>query len=220
MPAYGDRIARLLPHMPQAVVFDMDGLLLDTETLYRQAHQLASAALGYPMSDALHGTLIGVPRDQTEVRLAEAFGPAFDLRSYDARFQTEFARLCEGGIPLRPGVHALLDALDRHRLPHAVATSTGQAARHTPSAGGRDPAPFRRGRDPGRRHVRQTASGNVPHGRIENTDAAGAMPGSGRSASWRTRRIRRRHDDGHGPKSASADGRDRRALRRHPDQPG
>ena len=137
MADHDDRIARLLPRMPQAVVFDMDGLLLDTETLYRQAHQFASAALGYPMSDALHGTLIGVPRDQAEIRLAEAFGPAFDLRSYDARFQTEFARLCEGGIPLRPGVHALLDALDRHRLPHAVATSTGRAlaTRHLQEAG-------------------------------------------------------------------------------------
>ena len=123
--------------MPQAVVFDMDGLLLDTETLYRQAHQSTSAALDYPMTDALHGTLIGVPKDQTELRLAAAFGPAFDLQAYDTRFQADFARACDAGIPLRPGVHALLDALDRYGLPRSVATSTNRAlaTRHLREAG-------------------------------------------------------------------------------------
>lgn len=110
-----------------ACIFDMDGLLLDSESLYRAAHQAAADALGYAMDDALHGSLIGMPRDRTEAILAASFGPVFDLARYDALFGRHFSRLCAGGIPLRPGVLDLLATLDARALPRAVATSTARA---------------------------------------------------------------------------------------------
>lgn len=115
---------------PQAVVFDMDGLLLDTERLYRAAHIAACGELGHTMDEALYGTLIGMPREISELRLLEAFGPDLPLVDYRARCERHFNLSCRGTIPLRPGALALLDFLQAHGIPRAVATSTeGERAR-------------------------------------------------------------------------------------------
>jgi HAD superfamily hydrolase (TIGR01509 family) len=117
---------RLLPRTPRAVVFDMDGLLLDTEILYRTAHIAAAAELGHVMDEALYGTLIGIPRETAELRLLEAFGASLELPDYHARCERQFSALCGTSVPLRPGVPALLDALDAWAMPRAVATSTAR----------------------------------------------------------------------------------------------
>ena len=126
-----------LPRMPRAVVFDMDGLLLDTERLYRDAHKAASAELGHQMDDGLYGSMIGMPRERSEQALLAAFGHGLLLPDYHARCERHFVRLRGHAVPLRPGVAALLDALDRLGLPRAVATSTaGERARqHLREAG-------------------------------------------------------------------------------------
>ena len=122
---------------PQAVVFDMDGLLLDSERLYRTAHIAACGELGHGMDEALYGTLIGVPREISELRLLEAFGPDLPLEDYRERCERHFNLLCQGTVPLRPGALALIDFLQAHGIPSAVATSTerGRARQHLQQAG-------------------------------------------------------------------------------------
>ena len=44
---------------PGAVIFDMDGLLLDSEPLYRVTWQTAAAELGFPIDDALYACFVG-----------------------------------------------------------------------------------------------------------------------------------------------------------------
>jgi len=51
----------ILPRAPQAVVFDMDGLLFDTERVYQDAILAAAAELGVPMTVEVFRTLIGTP---------------------------------------------------------------------------------------------------------------------------------------------------------------
>ena len=52
----------------------MDGLLLDSETIYRAAHMQASADAGFTMSDALHISLVGRPAEAAERLLTDAMG--------------------------------------------------------------------------------------------------------------------------------------------------
>ncbi len=73
-----------LSRPPEAVIFDMDGLLLDTETTYRTAIFATCADLGFEMTAALHATMIGSPRDRSEAELAKTFGPAFPFERYYA----------------------------------------------------------------------------------------------------------------------------------------
>ena len=110
-----------------AVILDMDGLMLDTEHLYKSAWQRAASQLGYPLDDAFYFTLVGRTNTAGETALAERFGPQFPL----ADFRDLWARLwredvAASGIPRKPGLNELLDYLAAKKVPVAVATSSDQ----------------------------------------------------------------------------------------------
>lgn len=116
----------MIPDPLHAVIFDMDGLLLDTEVLYRVAIFAACAAQGHEMVEHVHLSLIGTPKDLGDARLMAYFGRSFDLERYHLACAQHFDGLCETEIPLRPGVTELLEALGYAAIPAAVATSTAR----------------------------------------------------------------------------------------------
>lgn len=116
----------MIPKPLHAVIFDMDGLLLDTEVLYRAAIFAACAAQGHEMVDHVHLSLIGTPKDLGDAKLTAYFGATFDLERYHVACGQHFDRLCETEVPLRPGVRSLLRVLEDAAIPTAVATSTAR----------------------------------------------------------------------------------------------
>jgi HAD superfamily hydrolase (TIGR01509 family) len=117
----------MIPSPLSAVIFDKDGLLLDTETVVRKAMFDACTDLGYTMEDALHLSLIGGARDSTDERLRAHFGPGFPLEVYRERCRLHFEHICREEIPVKPGARELLMFLKQHAIPAGVATSTNRA---------------------------------------------------------------------------------------------
>ena len=108
-----------------AVILDMDGLMLDTEVIYKIAWQKAASQLGFALDDAFYFTLVGRTNADGESALMERFGADFPI----VQFRELWADLWRGeveesGIPLKPGLTELLDYLEEQRIPVAVATSS------------------------------------------------------------------------------------------------
>lgn len=108
-----------------AVVFDMDGLMLDTEPIYKRAWQAASAALGFPIDDGFYATFVGRPNAQCERDLLVRFGSAFPLELFRGRWRQLWNEGAKAdGIARKPGLLELLTFLEARCLPIAVATSS------------------------------------------------------------------------------------------------
>jgi HAD superfamily hydrolase (TIGR01509 family) len=117
----------ILPEI-EAVLCDMDGLLLDSERLSMTALRLAAAELGTDLPEAFCHSMIGSPMDVCAALTRERAGPDFPVERYVALHESILARLVEAdGMATRPGVAALLDMLDQRGLKRAVVTSSARA---------------------------------------------------------------------------------------------
>ena len=112
----------------RAVIFDMDGVILDTEPVHRAAWQRAAAGCGFRITDEMYAECLGRTDADGAAILLRTFGEAFPLpkfRSCRALYWREHVAL--HGVRTKPGLFDLLDLLDTHRLPRAVATGTHRA---------------------------------------------------------------------------------------------
>ena len=83
-------LAMSLPRIPQAVVFDMDGLLFDTEVIYREAMIATALRLGFEMPDQVFLALIGLPADASRAQLLGHYGNDFDVDTFWVEFGERF----------------------------------------------------------------------------------------------------------------------------------
>lgn len=118
---------RLPSALPAAVVFDMDGLMLDTERLDRDLWQAAARRHGLDIPDALHATLVGRRIADAERTLLEHFGTGFPLAQLRAEVHAQWEAVAAAGLPRKPGLEPLLALLEQAGIPKAVATSTARA---------------------------------------------------------------------------------------------
>jgi len=115
-----------LPYRPSAVVFDMDGLLFDTEALWQEALLSAAAEGGHEVVDELYRSSIGVRRSQCRNLFLSHFGENFPFDDFHENWRRHFWLIAENKLALKPGVIELLEVLDQFRLPRAIATSSSR----------------------------------------------------------------------------------------------
>jgi HAD superfamily hydrolase (TIGR01509 family) len=115
-----------LPHRPSAVIFDMDGLLFDTEALWQDALLAAAAEGGHAIPDEVYNGSIGVRRSQCRGLFLSHFGEDFRFDDFHASWSRHFRLIADDKLALKPGVPELLDLLDQLRLPRAIATSSSR----------------------------------------------------------------------------------------------
>ncbi|MGR6433139.1 HAD family hydrolase [Rhizobium sp. PAMB 3174] len=109
---------------PAAVVFDMDGLLFDTEVLYREASFAAITALGHRMDDEMFRRTLGHPWDSIRSILVELFGADFPTDEFRTICLAHFQELADTRLQMKPGVPELLEFLRMNDITCAIATSS------------------------------------------------------------------------------------------------
>ncbi|MCL2093508.1 MAG: HAD family phosphatase [Treponema sp.] len=109
---------------PEAAIFDMDGLMLETEAPFAPAWVQAGKEAGYDIGPEIIQATIGIDGEGTRRILTEKFGPDFPLRKIWDQVIRLVTEDFERGIALKPGLIALLDHLSEKKIPVGVATST------------------------------------------------------------------------------------------------
>jgi HAD superfamily hydrolase (TIGR01509 family) len=120
-----------LPYIPAmirlkpfaAVIFDMDGTLLDTEFVFRDIVFKVTAELGFEMTDSIHHAMVGSSHEITNKLLVEAYGATFPYSLFDEKCRF-LMRERTAAVPVKPGARDLLDELRARNIPAAVATSS------------------------------------------------------------------------------------------------
>lgn len=111
----------------RAAVFDMDGLMFDTERLGFLSWSRAAAELGLGGMEELYAKMIGANQAYCRELFLSAYGSEalFDeICQREPRYRRELIE--KQGIPVKKGLRELLEFLRREHLPFAMATSSKQ----------------------------------------------------------------------------------------------
>lgn len=114
----------------KGVVFDMDGLMIDTERLTYKLYKSVMADMGYDLTLDIFKRTIGLRSADTKLLYKQLFGENLDFDSIKASVLKNFREHTENnGVPIKDGLFELLDYLKSNGIKAAVATSTsGQTA--------------------------------------------------------------------------------------------
>ena len=124
MQVTGNRLMSAFPFPVEAVIFDMDGLLLDTESVYRAAMVASAVAMGYDFPDDFCKSMVGTAEAEIHFMLQQRFGADFPIAGLFKACELEMGRRLEAGVPVKAGAAELIEELAARKLPMAVATST------------------------------------------------------------------------------------------------
>ena len=96
----------------QAVIFDMDGVIFDTEHLAMRLWIQAAQELGIPGIAEVYPSVIGTTTVRTHEILTERYGVSFPWEAFDGRIRDLYHEHYEReGLPVKPGVPELLSSL-------------------------------------------------------------------------------------------------------------
>ncbi len=112
-----------------AVIFDMDGLLFDTELVYYEATQVVADKMGFPYDKDLYLKFLGVSDEEVWANYHMIFsgiGKTSVQRFIDNSYQETLERFSQGAVQVT-GVLELLSFLEEHQIPKVVASSNQRA---------------------------------------------------------------------------------------------
>lgn len=122
----------------EAVIFDMDGLMFDTERVFVEAWDYAGEKMGIGKAGYMNLKTLGLNKKESEAVWKQEFGDAYDLealRRYTKEFLSDYYK--NNKVPVKKGLHVLLEYLKERKFRLAVASSSPrwEVERHLEDAG-------------------------------------------------------------------------------------
>jgi len=110
-----------------AVIFDMDGLMIDTERIVQNSWNIVGKRMGYAdLGEDIYHTM-GLNVVRREEYFMGKYGKEFPFQEFLRDYRKEYYEYVNvHGIDAKPGLYELLETLKQLGIPMAVATSTGR----------------------------------------------------------------------------------------------
>lgn len=107
------------------VIFDMDGLMFDTETVDMRCFKEAAKEYGYELKDEFLMGLIGMNESDTFLKVEKEFGKDFPISEIRVlTWKKKMAFFYQNGLPMKKGLKELLMYLKKMKIKTAVASSS------------------------------------------------------------------------------------------------
>lgn len=114
-----------LNQRPDLVIFDMDGLILDSERLFMEQKRIVCLQYGYDMTTENYITTIGTAGETLRKILRDLYGEDYPMEKISRESRERVNRIIEAqGPPVKPGIGDLMEALYRNKIPFCICTST------------------------------------------------------------------------------------------------
>ncbi len=108
-----------------SVIFDMDGLVLDTESSYALAWQQAAFSMGCTLSDDFCQSLSGLSGSDVKNKLLAECGADFDLEQFNQIAGSVWRNhINQHGLQVKRGFHKLLNFIIEQNTPYCLATNS------------------------------------------------------------------------------------------------
>ena len=107
-----------------AVVFDLDGVLIDSERIYLQAWLKVAEEIACPELGPAYTQVVGLPYDEIEPIVEKILNDKVSMTDFRAAMMGAVGKQLTNGYPLKTGAMEILQFLQSQGVPCAVATSS------------------------------------------------------------------------------------------------
>lgn len=108
----------------EAIIFDMDGLLVDSEVVWYQAEDEMITDRGFVYSEEVREAIVGMRVDQFLAKLKAIYGLPETLEQLIAELEGRMLHLIPRMVKANPGAQAMIDYVIAHHIPHAIASNS------------------------------------------------------------------------------------------------
>jgi len=117
----------MTPSTPNAVIFDMDGLLVDSESVWLIAEKEMVESRGYVYTDEARAQIVGLRMDEFIVKLHEIYQFEDALADLHDQLLARMLELIPDRVKPQPGARELIDYIVKHNIPTAIASSSAKS---------------------------------------------------------------------------------------------
>ncbi len=109
--------------MKKGAIFDMDGLLFDTERLYRESWQETAAQFGMTPDSQFPWAVAGTSGRQMQ-EVVQQYYPQVDAQAFIAQVIARVEGIVAQYVPQKPGMREILEYMRKHQVRTVVASSS------------------------------------------------------------------------------------------------